>query len=206
MKKSEQAEKTKAAIVEAAAQLVHRNGFRDTSLDDIISSIGLTKGAFFHHFSSKKELGTAIIEHWRKKLYEEWIKPLESSKDPLTDLYTIPKKIYEKYTMKDIANGCPLANLATEMSPIDDDMRLSVLEIYKMLEEGIENALKKGQQTGRVKADVDIAHFARFYIDVWAGTRSVSKNTLDGKRINDTMSLLRDYMETLRPVPPETGQ
>lgn len=198
MRKREQSEQTRKAIVEAAANLIHKRGFMNTSLDEVIGQIGLTKGAFFHHFSNKKELGFAIIDYWHQSLYDKWIIPLESSDDPLRDFYEVPRKIYVEYTLEDISKGCPLANLATELSPLDEDLRLSVLRIYQMLEDGVVSALRRGQELGTVRKDVDVVLLARFYEDLMAGTRSVAKNTLDKDRILGTIDLFRSYLDSLR--------
>lgn len=198
MKKKDQSRRTRAAIVEAASDLIHVNGFRTTSVNEIIDQIGMTKGAFFHHFKNKKQLGFAIIDHWKDVLYEKWVKPLEDTDDPLTTLYELPYSIYSKYTLEEIAKGCPLANLATELSPIDDDFREQIQEIYEMMEKGVSDSLIKGQNNGVVSEDADPVLLARFYEDLMAGTRSVSKNTLDTGRMLGTLEIFKELLESLR--------
>jgi len=198
MGKKEQARRTKAAIVEAAADLIQINGFRATSVNEIVDHVGMTKGAFFHHFKNKKELGYAIIDYWRDTLHAKWVKPLEGSTDPLTDLHSVPHEVYSGYTIEDIAKGCPLANLATELSPIDDDFRERIQAIYEMLEKGVSGAIIRGQDEGTVSLDANPVLLARFYEDLMAGTRSVSKNTLDRGRMIGTLELFRQMLETYR--------
>lgn len=198
MGKKEQARRTKALIVEAAADLIQINGFRATSVNEIVDHVGMTKGAFFHHFKNKKELGYAIIDYWRDTLHAKWVKPLEGSTDPLTALYSVPHEVYSGYTIEDIAKGCPLANLATELSPIDDDFRERIQAIYDMLEKGVSGAIIRGQDEGTVSLDADPVLLARFYEDLMAGTRSVSKNTLDRGRMIGTLELFRQMLEAYR--------
>ncbi len=198
MGKKEQARRTKAVIVEAAADLIQINGFRATSINEIVDHVGMTKGAFFHHFKNKKELGYAIIDYWRDTLHAKWVKPLEGSTDPLTDLHGVPHEVYSGYTIEDIAKGCPLANLATELSPIDDDFRERIQAIYEMLEKGVSDTIIRGQDEGTVSLDADSVLLARFYEDLMAGTRSVSKNTLDRDRMIGTLELFRQMLETYR--------
>jgi AcrR family transcriptional regulator len=198
MKKQEQARQTKTAIIETAADIIHINGFRSTSINEIIDQLNLTKGAFFHHFKNKKELGLAIIEYWHKILKERWVEPLETFEDPLTSLYNVPYGIYSKYSIEDLAKGCPLANLATELSSIDDDYREKILETYIMLEKGVAVAVTRGQELGIVDPEVDPIKLARFYEDLMAGTRSVAKNTLDKGRLLGTLELFNDYLESLK--------
>lgn len=51
-------------LLEAAVKLIRTNGFAATSVDQLCSEAGVTKGAFFHHFVSKEALGVATAQYW----------------------------------------------------------------------------------------------------------------------------------------------
>jgi AcrR family transcriptional regulator len=53
-------ENTRLHLVRSAAELFDRNGFAGATLEDVSRAAGVTKGAFYFHFSSKDELGGAI--------------------------------------------------------------------------------------------------------------------------------------------------
>lgn len=55
---------TRDALMEAAFGLVRMQGLSATSVDEICSAAGVSKGAFFHHFRSKDELAAAAADHW----------------------------------------------------------------------------------------------------------------------------------------------
>jgi TetR/AcrR family transcriptional repressor of nem operon len=54
----------RAALLDATLTLVRRQGWAATSIDQLCRSVGVTKGAFFHHFASKDELGVAAAQRW----------------------------------------------------------------------------------------------------------------------------------------------
>ncbi len=54
----------KAKLLEAATVLIRTKGFAGTSVDDLCTAAGVTKGAFFHHFASKEALGVAAADFW----------------------------------------------------------------------------------------------------------------------------------------------
>jgi TetR/AcrR family transcriptional repressor of nem operon len=54
----------RTALLDAAHTLVRRQGWTATSVDQLCATAGVTKGAFFHHFASKDDLGVAAARHW----------------------------------------------------------------------------------------------------------------------------------------------
>jgi TetR/AcrR family transcriptional repressor of nem operon len=56
--------KARGALLDAALSLVRKQGWAATSVDQLCSAAGVTKGAFFHHFATKDALGAAAAQHW----------------------------------------------------------------------------------------------------------------------------------------------
>lgn len=55
---------TRTRLLEAARDIIRARGFAATSIDDLCTAAGVTKGAFFHHFRSKEALGVAAAAYW----------------------------------------------------------------------------------------------------------------------------------------------
>jgi len=51
-------------LLEIARDMVRAKGFSATSVDDLCRAAGVTKGAFFHHFKSKEQLGVEVADYW----------------------------------------------------------------------------------------------------------------------------------------------
>jgi TetR/AcrR family transcriptional repressor of nem operon len=54
----------KTKILDAALTVIRAKGYAATTVDDLCAASDVTKGAFFHHFKSKEDLGVAVIRHW----------------------------------------------------------------------------------------------------------------------------------------------
>lgn len=69
MARQDRAERTRNAILDAAAAVFNERGFAGASLSEILTKAGVTKGALYFHFSSKEELAMALIEEqWKAEL------------------------------------------------------------------------------------------------------------------------------------------
>ena len=80
-------EDTRNKIIQTAFEEIHKNGFQGSSINQIVEGAGITKGALFHHFKGKSDLGYAVIEEIIYGMVkEEFIDPLKESSDPIQDL------------------------------------------------------------------------------------------------------------------------
>ena len=60
---SDQKEKTRAKILEAAGKVFRRQGYHAAGLDKVMEEAGLTAGAFYAHFDSKQTLLAEAVKH-----------------------------------------------------------------------------------------------------------------------------------------------
>src|SRR5579859_2692088 len=80
-------EATRRRILEAAFAELYQHGFQGASLSRIVLAAGTTKGALFHHFDGKLELGHAVLDEIiGPLLLERWLTPLEGAADPIGQL------------------------------------------------------------------------------------------------------------------------
>jgi len=145
-------------ILEASLDLFHRGSFTGTSINQIVERAGITKGALFHHFRGKMELGYAVVDEvLRAWIVETWVTPLATSTDPARDIMKIVEGMGEELQEHPelVELGCPLNNLAQEMSSLDEGFRLKLLELYDAWEGALEKAIRAGIDAGAVRDDVD---------------------------------------------------
>jgi TetR/AcrR family transcriptional repressor of nem operon len=175
-------ERTRQRLLEAAFREVYRYGFQSAGIDTILAATNVTKGALYYHFESKEALGHAIIEEIVAKFpRDRWLLPLErsSDKDPIDALIGIVRAI--PHRPKDVKAGCPLVNLAQEMSQLDEQFRKRLERIFNAWQEGIAMALRRGQSEGTVRRDLVPEETAGFLIAMVEGYEVLAKNAQDAK-------------------------
>jgi TetR/AcrR family transcriptional regulator, transcriptional repressor for nem operon len=128
---------TREKLVLAAEELMLRDGYSATRVDDVIRTAGLSKGSFYHFFDSKESLGLAALEHY----YEDRVKRLAAGShatepDPLRGAQLFMEHAY-RVAEELWRRGCLLANFATDAagsSPvIADALRKRTSELRALL-------------------------------------------------------------------------
>jgi TetR/AcrR family transcriptional repressor of nem operon len=190
-------QRTRERLLQAAFQEIYRSGFRGTDLETILDTAGVTKGALYHHFDSKEALGYALVDEVILGLIrDKWFRPLQNSENPIDALVSVVQSTSLK--PEHVRCGCPLNNLAQEMSPLDEGFRKRLAKIFSEWHDGIAAALREGQKRGVVRSDVDPDETATFLIAANEGCWSLAKNSQDVRVLQSGMRSMIRYLESLR--------
>jgi AcrR family transcriptional regulator len=194
---------TRAKLLEAAFGEIYRRGFQAASVDTILARAGVTKGALYHHFPDKAALGYAVVDEVVKGLLlERWLSLLEQSTDPLTALQRTLQRRAASVTAEEIELGCPLNNLAQEMSPLDEQFRRRIAATFDAWRGGFARALARGQENGSVRRDVDPRKVAAFLVAAAEGSYGLAKSAGRRAILRSSLETLATFLEGLRSPPP----
>ena len=190
-------ERTRDRLLQAGFREVYRSGFQSASIDTILAATNVTKGALYYHFDSKDDLGYAIVEEIIAKLpHDNWLRPLQRGKNPIDALIGIVQATSVR--PEDVKGGCPLVNLAQEMSALDEQFRKRLETIFHDWQEGITTALRRGQSQGTVRRDLVPEETAGFLIAMYEGYVLLAKNAQDAKVWNVGMRNIVGWLRSLR--------
>ena len=190
---------TRERLLSAAYEEIYRSGFQGADLSAIIARSGVTKGALYHHFDNKDALGHAVIDEVVAALIrDQWLKPLENVENPVDVLMTTVKAI--PLTPESVAGGCPLNNLAQEISPLDEAFRKRLAAIFKGWIVGLGEALHAGQTRGTVRKGVNPFEVASQIVAMYEGYVSLAKNAQDAEFLALGIDQMTRFLESLRPA------
>jgi TetR/AcrR family transcriptional regulator, transcriptional repressor for nem operon len=198
---TKQPNETRQKIVLAAFEEFYKNGFQGGSINHIIKKAGSTKGALFHHFPDKQALGYAIVEEIiHPTLKENWFDRLSGSIDPITDI----KALFRRSIKEDVESGrfiqgCPLNNLALEMSQLDEGFRKRIERVYEEWRGCLEAALARGIKAGKVRKNASAQNVATFIVAVQMGLVGTAKNSQSPELLAKAGEAMFGYLDTLIP-------
>src|SRR5215510_684385 len=161
---------TRENLLQAAFWEMYRNGFRAADLGTILAQARVTKGALYHHFDSKAALGHAVIDEViHNRILDRWVRPLEKAEDPIRGMIEVLRRFTADKLKEACEFGCPLNNLAQEMSSVDEGFREKIHRIYRIWLGGLADALRRGQAKGYVQRDIDPAKAGAFIVAALEG-------------------------------------
>lgn len=136
-------------ILEAAASLFNRYGFKKTSVDEIALEAGIAKSTMYQHFRSKEDILLAAVIHEARTVRSQVMKSLESETDPLVRLRLMGELGLDAFRAKPFVVGLlsdPSALVAPARHP--EIIALAEGEMMDILMQIIE----QGQKLGRIRA------------------------------------------------------
>jgi len=195
-------DRTRQRILQAAFMEMYRSGFQGMRLDDVIAATQLTKGALYHHFPNKRALGYAVVDEMIIPTVEAvWLQPLKTAADPLQGLINVIEQMPDNEHKPPEMNryGCPLNNLAQEMSPLDEGFRQRLDYAFRVWQDVIQETLERAQQKGHIRDDVNCDEAAMFIMAALEGCIGLAKNAQSMERLHVCNRGLIQFIRSLQP-------
>ena len=170
---------TREQILDAATRLMHVSGYRSTSLDDVLRASGVGKGNFYYYFKSKEELGYAILERIVRGFVERTLEPsfADPGRPPLDRIHRFLDCVLETQRQRNCVGGCPMGNLASELSDVHEGFRRRLAEIFTRWRERLTEALREAQSEGSLALTCDAGRLAQFLVASLEGAILMTKVT-----------------------------
>lgn len=189
---------TRDKILFSAYQEIHCHGFQSASLSRILARAGVTKGALYHHFDNKTELGYAVIDEViSQRIHLSFIKPLQSFENPVDGLIHLISTSGDAFSLTDIQLGCPLTSLAQEMAPVDEGFRARLIAIYEQWHEAIAASLQKAKDNHFIRQDVDPYTAAFTIVATMEGALNAAKVAQDMSKLYRCGAGLIQYLQLI---------
>lgn len=194
------AEVTRRHILEKSYELIYTKGYQTTSIDDILATTQVTKGAFYYHFKNKDEMGVAIIK--------EILQPSElkstalflhaTALDALEKLYHIFYYLLLEEEDLTVEHGCPMSNLIQEMTPWNESFRKALTFQVQTWEKQFIDLVEEGKSCGVIRAEIQPNRVVTYLLAGYFGIRNLGKLQNSKAVYIDYLKELKNYLDQLR--------
>ena len=189
-------EGTREKLIEAARQLFLVHGYEATGIAEILREAGVNSGSLYYYFRTKETLLVAVLD-----LYVELLQPcvmdpaFAQTDDPIERIFAVLDGYRQMLAMTDCRQGCPIGNLALEMSEKSDAVREKIALNFENWRKAIRQCLIDAGD--RLPPDVDRDALSSFILAVMEGAVMQARAQRSLAPYDASVEMLGDYIERL---------
>ncbi|UCD90849.1 MAG: TetR/AcrR family transcriptional regulator [Desulfobacterales bacterium] len=193
---------TRKDIIQKSLQIFSVKGYFNTSINDILSATGLTKGGLYGHFRSKEDIWYAVYDEalsiWRNIV----LKNVRSISNPMERIKKTIENDMKNYLGADIFDGgCFFFNMLAELSGQSSTMSQHILKGFTAFAKLLYAWLKEADQKGMLKEGVDLRPVANFIVISLNGAAPLYIASRDPRVWEQTISQLHFYIDQIKNSP-----
>ena len=183
--KSSQGAQTRLRIIQAAADLFHKQGVGATSPDEIIEVSGTGKGQFYHYFKSKEGLVHEVLQFYVTaiKTGSGSVNYDIQSWEDLERWFSTQLELQKRFLMK---RGCPFGTIGNEVTDNDELIRQDLSLIFELVGNQLTAFFIREKAKGRLLDSVNERQLADFCMAVAQGAMLIGKVKRDSQLVEAT--------------------
>lgn len=161
---------TREALCNAGVAALTEKGFSATGIDEILRTVGVPKGSFYHFFASKEAFGTELItryaEYFARKL-DRFL--LDEKLTPLARIEAFCVDAERGMRRYGFRRGCLVGNLGQEMGGLPESFRAQLIAVLEDWQRRMADCLELAKAAKEIPAKADAAQSAAFFWVGWEG-------------------------------------
>lgn len=181
---------TKQHIIEASAPIFNQNGYAATSLSDITSATGLTKGAIYGNFKNKEDLAYACFKYMVKYLMKPLSDHLKLSESPIQKLFLITDFYRNYYPFSKKLGGCPVLNIGVDANNSNSELLEKVREVIQRIQDNLCTIIENGIEANEISSEINAMTYAKRIDTIIQGAIFMTYTMNDEFYMKDAMNYL----------------
>lgn len=187
---------TREKLIVAARDLFMIQGYHNTGIAQILKQAEVNSGSLYYYFPTKEDLLLAVLE-WYRDHIEDDLLAIHTAHvdDPIEKVFALLDGYRQMLHMFDYDMGCPIGNLALELSNTHPAARSLLLVNFEQWVDSVEGFLNAGAD--RLPEDLDRRGLALHILATMEGAVMLARTYRSLRVFDQTISQLRDYVERL---------
>ena len=182
------AELTSQFILETVAPIFNKNGYAATSMSDITTATGLTKGAIYGNFKNKEDLAIAAFRYSVKKLMKDIVAHLKLSDSPIQKLFLISDFYRNYYSYSKKNGGCAVLNIGVDANNQNTLLLEKVKVVIEKIQDQVATIIENGIEAGEISTEINALQYAKRIDTMIQGAVFMTYTMEDEFYIKDTMN------------------
>ncbi|MCK5173143.1 MAG: TetR/AcrR family transcriptional regulator [Planctomycetes bacterium] len=186
---------TKSRILRMTRTLYSTHGCEGTTLDDIITASGITKGAFYHYFKSKDSLCEAVIERVMQD-YQLLAESLDGELSPLGQLREMIGKLAKLNASGEWVNCRLILRLSSDSHESHPHIQQKIRKFWQWYFDFFEGLVERCRAAGEISSRLDTKTQVRLLMSVMAGAVSMERISPSKQSFADLAEIVIDTLRS----------
>ena len=176
--------------MQEAMEAFWQRGYHATSVNDLLSEMGLNRGSLYGTFGDKKKLFLAALDEYERQGRQKLREILEQPGPARAAIEQWVTAIADSCRGKEGQRGCLVLKAALEMAPQDEDVAAWLRRVTHEREELIATVVRRGQEEGRINPRLRPRAAARFLMSSLAGLRVLATSRPSEREVREVVELI----------------
>jgi TetR/AcrR family transcriptional repressor of nem operon len=193
---------TKEKILDVAQELILDRGYSGVSVDNVIDKVGVTKGAFFHHYKNKNDMAVALIKRYATEnmdFFNECMARAEKlTNDPLQQVLILVGLYIEVFSdMPEPYPGCVMASYIYELQVFEDEVIDTINDLFLAWRQALVERFEAIKKEYPPQQDIDLSSLADLFLVCIEGAFILSKSLNDPDIVVQQLQHYKNYVELI---------
>lgn len=180
----------KEEVLTKAMNTFWRYGYEGTSMQTLVSNMGINRGSLYDTFGDKRSLFKAAIAHYEQTVVSQMMASLlapDANKQTIINLF---QELVAKTVSAEDYYGCLITNTAVELCPHDRDTQSRIEAKFQQVTSAFKQVLGKAQAQGEISRDRNLDSIAQYLTCSLQGLRVITKVNRDPATLNNIVDII----------------
>ncbi len=185
----------KQAILEQGEQILRKQGYHNTGINQILKECKIPKGSFYNFFKSKEAFGLEVLKLYGDNnlaMMAQFLEP--KSQSPLQRLKKFYQGFFQANQTEGYQYGCLVNNFTLEIGGQNETLRQMLDKQYNRFLTMVTRCLEEAQAQGEVRSDYSAEELSEYIHGHFMGVLNRLKSSKDPKTFDVFYAITFDFL------------
>jgi len=190
------AKHSKEEIITKGIELIRKNGYYGTGVQQVLKACHIPKGSFYHYFNSKKDFALHAVEKYAQDTIDDLDRLMKrdelSGKEKIESFFKDQLEFYrdQKYEMT-----CLMSIISFEVGSVDAELSETITQKFHVIKDRIAAMAAQGQEQGEINRSLPPDKIASYLVDGFNGALVTMKYEQTSRGIEQFLDVNMSLLE-----------
>lgn len=180
----------KEVVLTKAMQTFWQHGYEATSMQQLVSSMGINRGSLYDTFGDKRSLFLAAIAHYESTVVKKMTACLSQPDADLQTIVALFDCFVDTIVDEQGCYGCLITNTAVELCPHDPETQRKIAQSFAQMTFTLQKTLKNAQAKEQISQSKDPQALANYLTSSLQGLRVLGKVNRDRQTLENIVAII----------------